>query len=260
MSKLSKREAAKHTAACNVLAKDGPLTVDDKWFVLENWREDANHVNSLAGAFFTPTGLARELSIFVPGQRILDLCAGIGCLSFMVEQMRNTEYLTTDIVCIELNPAYIEVGKRIMPNATWIQADIFNLPPNLGHFDCAISNPPFGKTSRTGNGPRYTGQSFEYHLIDIAADLSDYGVFIIPQMSAQWLCSGHIDNRKNTTQAYLDFVRKTGIELNASSIDTSFYRDEWHGVSPATELVCCDFEEWRERRSMGRQLSLLDAV
>ena len=245
MAKLSKAEAKSHMEACAILAKPGPLTIDETWRVLELWREDAQHVNSMAGAFFTPAGLAHDLSIFVPGKRILDLCAGIGALSFMVSQRLYTEYESMDLVCVEMNPAYIEVGKRILPQSRWICGDVFNLPPDLGRFDCVISNPPFGATPRTGNGPRYTGRSFEYHVIDISADLADYGVFIVPQMSAQWLCSGHRDNRKNTAKGYLDFVKQTGLDLEASAVDTALYREEWHGVSPAVEIVVCDFEECR---------------
>ena len=36
---------------------------DDKLFVLEHWREDANHVNSTAGASFTPWGLALDFAL-----------------------------------------------------------------------------------------------------------------------------------------------------------------------------------------------------
>ena len=247
MAKLSKAEAKSHMEACAILAKPGPLTIDETWRVLELWREDAQHVNSMAGAFFTPAGLAHDLSIFVPGKRILDLCAGIGALSFMVSQRLYTEYESMDLVCVEMNPAYIEVGKRILPQSRWICGDVFNLPPDLGRFDCVISNPPFGATPRTGNGPRYTGRSFEYHVIDISADLADYGVFIVPQMSAQWLCSGHRDNRKNTAKGYLDFVKQTGLDLEASAVDTALYREDWHGVSPAVEIVVCDFEEARPK-------------
>lgn len=139
MAKLSKAEAKTHMEACAILAKSGPLTIEEKWRVLECWREDAEHVNCLAGAFFTPAGLARDLSIFVPGRRILDLCAGIGTLSFMVEQRCYTEYESADITCVEMNPAYIEVGKRILPDARWIVGDVFNLPQDLGHFDCVVS-------------------------------------------------------------------------------------------------------------------------
>lgn len=45
-----------------------------------------------------------------------------------------------DITCVELNPHYVEVGKKVVPEATWICADVLDpfLPDLLGQFDFAI--------------------------------------------------------------------------------------------------------------------------
>ncbi len=40
MSKLTKAQAKAHQEACDLLQKD-VLTLDEKWFVLENWQESA---------------------------------------------------------------------------------------------------------------------------------------------------------------------------------------------------------------------------
>jgi hypothetical protein len=81
MASLTKQEAAQHAKACELLEKD-VLTFDDKLFVVDWWQESANHVNSAAGAFFTPHGLARDLATEVGGRKIVDLCGGIGKLAF----------------------------------------------------------------------------------------------------------------------------------------------------------------------------------
>ncbi|MEM6617579.1 MAG: hypothetical protein AAF619_13740, partial [Pseudomonadota bacterium] len=48
----------------------------------------------------------------------------------------------TELVCVEINPAFVEIGKKMIPEATWICADVFDvLDIELGHFDCAVSNP-----------------------------------------------------------------------------------------------------------------------
>ena len=246
MSKLSKQQAKAHKAACDLIAKDGPLSEDEKWFVLENWQESAHHINSIAGAFFTPVGLARDFAIEVSGRRILDLCAGIGALSFMTQRPYEP---APEIVCVELNPAYAEVGRLILPNAQWIVGSIFDLP-NYGSFDVVISNTLFGATCRNGvRAPRYTGKEFEYHVIDIASDLADHGVFIIPQMSAPFRYSGQICFQADRSERYEAFAAATGIELGPNcGIDTSVYRNDWKGVSPATEIVVADFLEARARR------------
>lgn len=249
MSKLTKPQYKAHQQACELLTKDR-LTEDDRWFVLENWHEAATEVNSAVGAFFTPPMLARDFAIETCGPRIIDLCAGMGTLAFMAWNKSQWGREPIEIVCVERNPAYAAVGRKVLPEATWIEADIFDLP-DLGHFDCAISNPPFGKTPRNGAGPRYAGAAFEYHVVDIASDLADWGAFIIPQASAPFRFSGQpfYDGDKASDE-YRRFSSLTGITLGAScGIDTEHHRANWHGVSPATEIVVCDFVEARAARA-----------
>ena len=162
MAKLTKAEAKAHAEAEAILAKP-TLTDDERLFVLEHWQESANHVNSAAGAFFTPYDLARDAALDVHNVgRVIDLCAGIGTLSLAAMwrgfYQRREMGQTLELVCVELNPAYVEVGRKMLPEARWVCGSIFDLPRDLGHFDSAISNPPFGKVDRGGgNAPRYTG-------------------------------------------------------------------------------------------------------
>jgi len=251
MSKLTKAQAKLHQRACDLLAKD-VLTFDEKWFVLENWQESANHVNSVAGAFFTPPELASDVDIDVSGKRIIDLCAGIGTLSFMAMRKVYNSDPVPEIVCVDVNPDYVAVGRKIVPEATWINCSVFDLP-DLGRFDCAISNPPFGSIKRNGKGgPRYTGNAFEYHVIDIAETIADRGVFIIPQMSAPFRYSGQQYHRLEETDAAKKFREQTGIRLVAGcGVDTSIYRDRWHGVAPAVEIAIFDKE---------REFTIVDAA
>ena len=248
MARLSKAQAKLHAQACEILQKD-VLSSEEKWFVLENWQESATHINTVAGAFFTPVGLARDMSIEVPAGRVIDLCAGIGTLSYMV-RMQHEHNGPVDLTCVELNPDYIEVGRKILPEANWICADVYNLPEDIGHFDCAIGNPPFGATPRQGRAPRCPGRNFESHLIDIASDIADYGVFIIPQETAPFSYSGQRNYQSTPSERNTEFEAKTGIVLEPNcGIDTSYYADDWHGVSPRVEIVTADFEEARLRRA-----------
>lgn len=260
MAKLSKAEAKLHEQACDLLRKD-VLSEDDKQFVLEHWQESARHINTIAGAFFTPIGLARDFSIEVSGQRIIDLCAGIASLSFWCAcRAWNTP---PEIVCVELNPDYAAVGRKILPEATWIVGSVFDLPNDLGHFDFAIGNPPFGATPRDARAPRYTGKEFELHVIDVASDIADFGAFIVPQQTAPFRYSGCPNGgwpetikdgigsgyRDCPTDLHAKLFAQTGIRLEPScGIDTSAYRGDWHGVSVATEIVTVDFIEARAAR------------
>ncbi|WP_461326571.1 class I SAM-dependent methyltransferase [Bradyrhizobium barranii] len=108
--------------------------------MLDNWHEGANHISTSAGAFFTPTGLARDFAIDACGGRTIDLCAGIGMLAFHVfwraHYARERDEPPKEIVCIECNPAYVEVGRKVLPEARWICADVLDFDwASLGRFN-----------------------------------------------------------------------------------------------------------------------------
>lgn len=122
----------------------------------------------------------------------------------------------------------------------------------LGHFGTVISNPPFGAGRRSGSAPRYHGRNFEYHVLDIASDIADEAVFIVPQMSAPFRYSGHQTysaDRQHRSHEYEKFERDTGIELEIGlAIDAAMYRNDWHDVSVSVEIVTADLTEARARR------------
>ena len=240
--KLTKKQTKLHEQACALLEKE-TLTFDEKWLVLENWHEGANHLNGKAGAFFTPPYLARDFSIDCYAGKVVDICAGIGALAFALYHRYAWDDIAPQITCIEINPAYVEVGKKILPEATWICADIFEIWRGLERFDSAIANPPFGKIQTDGKAPYYSGADFEYKIIDIAARIADYGTFIIPQQSAPFRFSGAQCYQELSSRKHSQFFKQTRIELTAGcGIDTSYHSDDWRGVSPVCEVVCADFD------------------
>lgn len=248
MSRLSKEAAKAHEKAAALVALDRDLTDGEKDFVLDNWQEAATATHNLDGAFFTPEALARDLSIEVSGDRIIDLCAGIGRLAYTCRDYwgrRWNNQTPREIVCVEKNPDYVAVGRKVLPEATWICADVLDIPGmNLGRFDTAISNPPFGAIKRSGNAPTYDGPRFEYHVIAIASTLAEFGAFIIPQPSAPFRYSGQPHYREVRDRECAKFEQQTGIALGSGAgFDTAIYRDEWRGVSPWVEVVTCDFDE-----------------
>ena len=138
--KLPKHLAKLHREALALVRSGRTLTSDERSFVLEHYHEGAEHMNGLSGAFFTPLGLARDFAIEVPERhRILDLCAGIGALAYACE------HKCDEIVCVERNQQYLEVGKVVVPSATWVCADVFDVEAYRHHG-------PFERSCKPGGG------------------------------------------------------------------------------------------------------------
>jgi hypothetical protein len=258
MAKLTKQQARDHAKACELLELD-TLNDDQKEFVLNNWHEGANHINGTAGAFFTPLALAFDMEFDFRGSRIIDLCAGIGALAYCAVARARHGYdgKAPDVTCIEINPDYVKIGQKIVPEATWICGDVTDpiLMASLGHFDCAFGNPPFGKIKSEGQGPRYTNRNnFEYMVIDIASDIADAGTFIIPQQRAPFKFSGQPHHDTPENPGFDNFHHFTGIPMDCGiGVDTAYHADDWKDVKPVCEIVCCDFEEARANRAPAQQ-------
>jgi len=236
--KLTKQQSKDHQKSMELVNSDRALTWEERKFILDNYSEQQGQLNALAGAFFTPYGLARDFSIEVGfsdgGGSMIDLCAGIGALSFACQDKG------LEITCVEMCEAYVTVGKRVLPSANWVNADCFSI---AGKFDFAVSNPPFGAISGGSYDGLYTGSNFEYKVISHASRLAEYGVFIIPQMSAPFRYSGERSYLDVESEKAAKFRSQTGIIMGPScGIDTAIYKDDWKGVSPICEVVCCDFE------------------
>lgn len=248
MAKLTKPEIRAHEQALALLEKDA-LTEDDKEFVFRNWHEGATNINSQAGAFFTPYDMAFDFAFDVGGPRVIDLCAGIGMLSYATYHRHAWGHHDSklQITCVERNPEYVAVGKKLLPEAEWVCADVFDVIDMGLHvpmlFDYAISNPPFGNIKRLSNSPRYRGKDFEFHVIDIAAHIAERGTFIVPQMSAGFNYSGRSTGYERQTDGKaFKFQEMTGHYFEGGcGLDTDFYRQEWKGVSPLCEVVCVEF-------------------
>jgi predicted RNA methylase len=157
MARLTKTEAKRHAAAEEMLANaSGPLSHEDRSFVFENWNPGANHVNSQTGAFFTPEPIADIVGLFCAkpkGGRILDACAGIGVLANSALSYDNVEKNIAEMICVERNPDYVDIGRRLVPEATWIRGDLFDeeVRKKVGPVHEAISNPPFGQVNGHGH-------------------------------------------------------------------------------------------------------------
>lgn len=250
---LNKEQSKLHDQALEILQQD-VLNEDEKFFVFENYQESGTNLNKLTGAFFTPFEMAKDMAAIevLFDRKVVDLCAGIGMLSFALIRSAMYEDYTPQITCIEINPEYVEIGKKLVPEATWICGNVLNdeLINSLGKFQQAVSNPPFGniKTADLRTKPQYTGPDFEFKVIEQASRIASYGTFILPQMSSPFLYS--LPRREKSKQGpsgsakWKRFADQTGWGYDETKgLNTMLYADFWKTKVPTTEFVSIDFTE-----------------
>lgn len=237
-----------HIEALALVDSDKKLTVDDRFFIAENYQPMANHNVGVAGIFFTPMSIAREMQIELLNKskkRVLDLCAGIGRLALQTwyTHISGGGDESIEIVCIENNPEFVRIGQRMLPEATWIRGDAFDEQTyeGLGRFDEVISNPPYGTKPKNGWLHKHPSQ---YMAAEIAMKFSDHGVFILPQSDCPFRMSGVQFFQQQTVDKYERFRRQTGVVLTHNcGIDTSAFENDWQGTKIRTEIVLVSKEE-----------------
>lgn len=253
MAKLTKAQAKRHAAAVALIERPGPLNLEERETVFTDWHEGADSNQTWSSAYFTPVSLASDLRFDMPGRgTLIDLCAGIGRLAYFAGGQgvyEDYRHKYSRIVCIERNPRYVELGKRLFPEAEWICGDVLDpqVTRGLGSFDAAIMNPPFGTATKSDHkAPRYKGADMDLAVMDVAASLAPWCLAIVPRDRARWTKRGDAQPSKRADL----FQQATGLDVwRFSNLDCDFYIDEWNGVAPSVEIVGFGAEFEAERTS-----------
>jgi len=250
MAKLSKAELAAHRAAVQLLER-GNLTLDEREQIYADWHEGAGGDQTAASAYFTPLDLANDMVFEMPSHgSFVDLCAGTGRLAYFAGgQHRFEPHQYSRIVCVERNPAFVAVGKQLLPQAEWICGDALDpaVIRQIGRVDVAICNPPFGTITRSDfTAPRYKGKRIDLAVMDVAATVAPECWAIVPENVAPWDRRG---DRRESPHADA-FTKATGLQLyRFASVEPNYYRDQWRGTAPAIEIVGFGEQYEAERRS-----------
>lgn len=249
--KLTRTQRSSHANAERILESGNAHHVDERRAVIDGWHEGAAHNNAANSAFFTPWDIGFHLALNVPqGGKLLDLCSGIGGLTAAVLDHGQT---FDEIVLLELNPDYCEVARKILPMAEVICGSIYDdvLLRELTSrgFRTVISNPPFGNVSKPkgASGPRFKGEA-HYEAIDMASDIADYGVFILPQQACPFAYSGRQGFTRIENERYDRFSKATGVELELGVATDTTVLTPFRSTTITVEIVMADFSEARQRR------------
>ena len=268
MAKISKEVLKKHLKAVALLEKE-ELTFDDKYYIYKHYHEGAGKMNNLISAHFTPFTIANSIAFNVRQLNFVDLCAGIGILSYAL--LRHAEYEYSKIkfegklftgICVENCVEYYQVGKKLLPELHWINGDIFDQKVideikslMAGKKFSILSNPPYGKQVKTDtkNLLKYQGSNFEYKTIELGAILGAYdGAFLIPQDSSPFRYSGKrqnfdgVENEKYKSNEYKKFVVQNDLEIVPNigfSTEVFDEDDNWKDVTITTEIAIVEYNE-----------------
>jgi predicted RNA methylase len=261
MAKISKPVLKKHNEALEILKKKDKLNFNEREFVFKHYHEGASKMNNLISAHFTPYSIAKSISQNIRHtDMFVDLCSGIGILSYALKRLNEWDNSPVVGICIENCVEYYEVGKKLLPEFHWICGDIFN--PNViaqvkeimdGKRFSIVSNPPYGKQVKTDTNSllKYQGTEFEYKAMELGAILgAEDGAFLIPQESAPFRITGNnykgVEHESYKTSKYKKFVDQTGLEISPNiGYTTEIFEDEdgWKDVNIKTEIAILEYNE-----------------
>lgn len=240
--KLTKKEVKEQQEILALIRSDKNLIGSEIDFIYENFNPGAIGDVSANGAFFTPYGLAQDVAVMVQARgHVLDLCGGVGMLSYRALDMDTYEKRIQSLTIIELNPEYIEIGKKLLPHANWVHGSVFDkeliesLLPKDGKFDTILSNPPFGKVlaKEKVDWLNYNNNR-DLMCLEVALRYGKDAYFILPSGSVPFRYSGapyYQENLSRELKRFIEVNKEFLFNMSCDGIDCSIYKDEWKNLN-----------------------------
>jgi len=239
MAKLSKAEFKQQEQIFQLLQKD-KLTEQEVWSIYQDI--NPGFIDNLQkGVYFTPIELAADFALMSYRYgNVVDVCAGIGGLSHCMKLRDTYEGSIKSFTCIELNPEFVKIGKKLLPEANWICANAFDkelwsnitstLPGNK--FDVLISNPPFGKCPSNAKPDwlNYT-EELELMVMELALKFSNNAYMILPAGSIEFKEEPYYQRVKSNK---VEKFRKKNSQFffqESMSISSDIYKQDWKNLA-----------------------------
>lgn len=266
------REQRKKTAAVEALLKKDKLTSTEKEQIFNDYNEGVLGDVSANSAFFTGVDLSYDFTYLVPVHGIVvDLASGFGCLSYTALQRDYYEHKIDKIILIERNKPYLDVSKKLVEpiertyyeggeekihrtEVVYVHMDMFDekawlkLIEEHGKknskypFDVLISNPPFGKVSKSDfsrDWLKYKGVEMDIAALEIGLKFAEYPSYILPQGSCTFEYSGAYYYKEKENRKIKQLIKETGqnIYMSCASVDTSIYKENFKNTKVTVECV-----------------------
>lgn len=252
--KIPKRELKRQKELQAILEKE-TLTNEEIDTIYEEWNPAMIDSLTENGVYFTPINLAFDTALFAPRRgHIVDACGGIGALSYAMLCRDYYENNIESITIIELNQAFVEIGKKLIRDerVTWVTGDVFDadlwesltkeLPEH--RFDVMISNPPFGKMKQSGIELNYNGNR-DLMVVELCLRYAKSGYFILPAMSTPFKFSGEQYYQDFQSKEFKRFLKtqKVPFFMACDGIDCDVYKDDWKNLK-GIKVECVDVQIW----------------
>lgn len=259
--KITREQDKLHDEAVSLINLSRPLTDDEIEIVYRQYNPMAENSIGKGAIYFTPYDLASDFAAMCqPKGVVVDLCAGIGILAHHVLKhdyagWGSRSNLCGDIkriICIEINEQFVEIGKKLVPEAEWICGNMLNLDilTKIGKVDCVISNPPYGQifSKKEHTWTKVKGP-IQWLAIEVSLRLAYNGaMMILPSVDCDTDMK-HKGTRLNR-EKYLDKYFP-GIHMENASIDASIYKNQWIGAKPDVTVVDIDNNDAEWDRPYG---------
>ena len=215
MGRLSKVQEKAHDDALALASLTRRLKDEEVEFVFRNYQPMATHRVAQGAIFFTPYEMASDFAVMARlncGGRVIDYAAGIGVLTHHMVLMERWDSRdeAKQHVCVEIEPEFVELGKKLVPEAEWVSGNIFDreFMQSLGTFKMGIANPPFGSNPSLKSAKSWMKAKLPAHLatVELMLRMCELGGFaIIPRVDQEYQPDRVGSLSQNLTRLYTAF-------------------------------------------------------
>lgn len=244
MGKITRAESNLHDEACALIAKVD-RDEDDLEFIFQNWNPMAEHNVGKGGIYFTPAEIAHEFAVHAGFGRVIDLCGGIGVLTWAVHRLHPEDW--NKYVVVEREEKFVNIGRQLLPWAVWYHGDVLDrklmtkIVDAHGWFDVAISNPPYGNVPQDSNDWLLAKGPIQWQVMEVALRVCrQAGTFIVPDVNVDFDLKKYEWREPAPSSKYLG-KHYPGIKL--TPIDTLLDESGWKGAAPEVRIADLDIDE-----------------